>query len=262
MKSIVDYTNKLKEFFASKQALANETVTRSKVGAHNLLQASISDIKSNNTTGTWSGNVYTVNNVSFTVNSDLSITVSTSGAASANSAIKWYFDLVSGNYILTSGVNGTSYTTKYLALYKEGVIDIADYNDGRAFTLASDTTQIRALIYINSGTTLNNVTFYPMIRLASDPNIEFEPYAMTNRELTKPITALQFKTKNATTASGSYKISNGYHRVIAAFAIGYIVQPYYSSVDGGSTWVMFINPDTLQVSTNVSTTLNYIDLDS
>ena len=43
----------------------------------------------------------------------------------------------------------------------------------------------RAYIVIKNGTTVSNKMFYPMLRLASDPDDTYQPYAMTNRELTE-----------------------------------------------------------------------------
>lgn len=40
-------------------------------------------------------------------------------------------------------------------------------------------------IQIRSGYTANNLVFKPMLRLASDPDSTYQPYAMTNRELTE-----------------------------------------------------------------------------
>ena len=37
--------------------------------------------------------------------------------------------------------------------------------------------------------TVSNLTFYPMLRLASDPDDTYQPYAMTNRELTEKVSS-------------------------------------------------------------------------
>lgn len=50
---------------------------------------------------------------------------------------------------------------------------IADMGDGRTFT----NTITGGAIYIKSGTTVNNVTIWPMIRLASNGNDTFSPYS-------------------------------------------------------------------------------------
>jgi hypothetical protein len=38
---------------------------------------------------------------------------------------------------------------------------------------------------VRKGQTVNDVTLYPMLRLASDTDSTYQPYAMTNRELTE-----------------------------------------------------------------------------
>ena len=39
-------------------------------------------------------------------------------------------------------------------------------------------------IRVKNGVTVNNLVFKPMVRLASDPDDTYQPYAMTNRQLT------------------------------------------------------------------------------
>lgn len=43
-------------------------------------------------------------------------------------------------------------------------------------------------LYVPNATSISDVTLYPMIRLASDPDDTYVPYAMTNAELTKCVT--------------------------------------------------------------------------
>ena len=40
-------------------------------------------------------------------------------------------------------------------------------------------------IVVKNGASISNLTFKPMLRLASDPDDTYQPYAMTNRELTE-----------------------------------------------------------------------------
>ena len=51
-----------------KQALSNEVVTRSVLGAKNLWSITLADLKELNTDGVWNANAYTRNNITFTAN--------------------------------------------------------------------------------------------------------------------------------------------------------------------------------------------------
>ena len=153
------------------EALTNEVATRAANGAHNLLENTATS--------------QVIDGVTFTVNADKSITVSTgSGGATGNAMLIWTFDLEAGSYILSSGRNDTAWTKYSVSVYKSGVVNISDY-EGGAFTLSAKATGIECRIRVASGTVITTpITFYPMIRLASDPDTTYQPYAKTNRELT------------------------------------------------------------------------------
>jgi len=69
------------------------------------------------------------------------------------------------------------------------------------------------------------------------------------------------KTKSVSSTSGAYKLSNGYKNVLNAFMTGYTVTTHYSTVDGGSTWVVIRDSDTMNAVQNVSGTLYYTMVD-
>ena len=96
-----------------------------------------------------------------------------------------YFDVgnfsltapTAGTYIFSGSVGGSG-TTWRLNLYRGNTL-IAQSANGDApaqVTLTASDTTVRATIYINSGVTLNNVKFYPMLRLASVSDATYEPY--------------------------------------------------------------------------------------
>ena len=112
----------------------------------------------------------TINGVTFTVNKDKSITAN--GTATANT----YFVVNSnvnlkGEYILNGCPSGGSNSTYYL--YVQGLFP-NDIGNGATFTFDETSKQIG--IGIMSGTTVSNLTFYPMIRLASITDSTYEPY--------------------------------------------------------------------------------------
>lgn len=148
---------------------------------------------------------YSSNNVTFTNNGDGTITVETTNAgASAQTVFNLFlrtvdsnpkFYLANGDYIVSDGVEGTSATYE-MQLGQTGA-------DGNYLTLAyirehempftingdnvnADKAKLQFAIVIRSGTVITTpITFKPMIRLASDPDDSWVPYAKTNSELTE-----------------------------------------------------------------------------
>ena len=152
------------------------------MGSVNDFEVSLAKLKSLNTTGTWSSNTYTLNNVVFTVNSDG--TISATGQASSIA----YLDL------------DTSFdTTKFAGWYLSGLPSSgnADTHRYRICASPSDRTALQDFnttdkivdngtgkclsIRIASGYNPNGAVFSTMVSLA---NVPYVPYAMTNKELT------------------------------------------------------------------------------
>lgn len=149
--------------------VANEIATRAKVSGHNFVP--------NNA----------ISSGIFSANSDGTIT-----ANGTNTEDVWYqvsgrFVLPKGSYILSGMSTNPSTQWDY---------DIEIYNpktstfvanqlstEPVAFTLSED-TEILVQIFVKNGISLSNVTFYPMLRLATDESADYEPYSMTNQELT------------------------------------------------------------------------------
>lgn len=134
----------------------------------------------------------TVNGVTFTHNSDGSITLN--GTATAN------FDFIFTNaegsgtnnqnlsadtYILTGVTDGSS-STYYLqaAIYDGSSTDYnSQFTTPKSFTVAADST-FRCFIVVKSGTSFSNKTIYPMIRPSSFSDDSYEPY--TNGQSPNP----------------------------------------------------------------------------
>ena len=62
---------------------------------------------------------------------------------------------------------------------------------------------------VASGKTANNDVFYPMLRLASDPDDTYVPYVMTNKELTEKVAPFDFAVLNLTSTSLASFITSG-----------------------------------------------------
>lgn len=130
--------------------------------------------------GTWSGNTYTLNNVTFTILTDDDnnvIGIKTNGTANAN--ILFYFPLVNlnGAYIINGCPIGGSVESYRLDLRTwDGGVSVIDIGDG-ATTPALQSASMMCVIRVGNGTVCNNIIFHPMIRLATETDPTFEPYS-------------------------------------------------------------------------------------
>lgn len=145
------------------------------------------------------GTTQTINGVTFTVNADKTITAN--GTATANTDFGFYFcggkEAFVGKEVILSGCpEGGASNTYNLSAYRASTVDGSggtqqDFGDGKKFIYANNGsgTASRVYIFIQSGQTLSNLVFKPMIRLASDLDSTYQPYTMTNRDLTDKITS-------------------------------------------------------------------------
>lgn len=124
----------------------------------------------------------TVNGITFTpvYNNGLIEYINVNGTATDNTMYPLghigtdvIFDdtLPAGSYLLTDEVGNY---TDYFTQFTDGTTFI-NTGVGSAFTL-SEQKNVRSIIYVRSGKTVNNLHFKPMIRLASVTDATFEPY--------------------------------------------------------------------------------------
>jgi hypothetical protein len=161
--------------YSANQTLTNRVKGNWSEGGKNLLP--------NNAT------TQTINGVAFTVNSDGSITANGTATRNTNLLVGNLNNISNGDYILTGCPSGGSGSTYYLALYQSDVIDTSDRGNGKTFTKTNAMTNTNVSIVIANGVTVSNLTFYPMIRLASDTDDTYVPYAKTNQQLTQDTTS-------------------------------------------------------------------------
>ena len=120
----------------------------------------------------------TLNNVTFTVNKEDG-SVTANGTASANTFfVLKNFNLEAGSYILSGCPSGGSADTYSVNCYQNNNEFICRNigGDSRFTTDGTTNANNRLEIKIASGLTVNNLTFYPMIRLASITDNTYEPY--------------------------------------------------------------------------------------
>ena len=166
----------------------SEELIRDTVGwtGKNIPYYDLSTLKAINTDGTWNDNVYTYRGVTFTVNTDKSI--STQGTSTG--AI--YFELVKNvslenilpvsrltEYTLTgcpSGGDGSTYFVRFLNTTKSDY-SFDDFGNSRTKNISSwgSTDNIRFHIGINPNTNVDGQTYYPMIRDTRISNATYEP---------------------------------------------------------------------------------------
>lgn len=189
----------------------NEVITRASLGAHNLLP---------NMAKTTS-----VNGVTFTVNTDGTVTISTgSGGATANTNLAVNQTLTEqivpkGSYIMSSGVTGSN---AYLqASAYNGNTWIKNFGDTQSGDLSMDVDYvgydtIRVYLTVKSRAVYTtSATVKPMIRLASDSDSTYQPYAKTNKKLTDnvkdietAIAPIEIGTASQAYDKGDYLIMN------------------------------------------------------
>ena len=144
--------------------------------------------------------VYTTNGITFTVNEDRSVTAT--GTATANAQYSLHSRVIgsnnelrvkNGNYIISDGGLQNVNTEIQVGFTKNGVYQqLAVTRNGEAeFTIngddyAEDSANVNIILVVRTGAT-TPVTFKPMLRLAADTDNTYQPYAMTNKQLTETI---------------------------------------------------------------------------
>lgn len=133
----------------------------------------------------------TISGVTFTINSDGSVI-----ADGTATDIIWFqinngFKLNDVEYTLTGcpiGGGENTYEVQIRSTESSSSLwqFIIDRGDGATGLCSSSRTYI-AFIGIKSGVTVTNLLFKPMLRLATDSDSTYQPYAMTNKELTKQV---------------------------------------------------------------------------
>jgi len=178
-------------------------------------------------------NVYAHNGVTYTVNNDGSITAN--GTATADSQFNISIrDLTSGvfiernkTYILSGAPSGSSANTYQMAISYSTIggqnYSYHDYGNGVSFTVRDDYkgTSVLLMVFINSGQTVNNLTFRPMLEVGTIAHA-YEPTTQSALSLRTSIADVEdgsvaSKTYNA----GDYILRNGQlHRVTQTIAGG------------------------------------------
>ena len=146
---------------------------------------------------------HTDNGIVWTDNGDG--TVVANGTATGNSAFVCHSRVLSsvnklivpnGTYILSGCPSGGSSTTFNMGatITKNGSSMAVGTDNGSGATITingddnyTDKAIVQIICNVKSGVSASNLTFKPMLRLASDTDNTYQPYAMTNKQLTETI---------------------------------------------------------------------------
>ena len=116
----------------------------------------------------------TINGVTFTVNSDGSVTVNGTNTSSGTTYIQLCGFVDYGNSKLIASI-GQNTTDVYMAIYDSNWNWIGT---GSAGTISFENSSKKRLVrlVVKPGVTINNVTVYPMLRYADITDSTYEPY--------------------------------------------------------------------------------------
>lgn len=146
-------------------------------GGKNLLVMSVAKMKTDNTSGTWSGNAYTHNGVTFTVNVDESgniVSISTSGTASEEAQFVVGRYISDGSAVVANGCPANGSTSTY-RMFATNIG--SDVGSGTSSVTPTSGTQCLTTIRVYEGQNSAGLVFKPMIRLASVTDDTFAPYS-------------------------------------------------------------------------------------
>lgn len=126
--------------------------------------------------------------ITYTINADKSITANGTNSKAQRTSIDvaLKLSLNPGIYYLSGCTNADApiYYGIKNASDNSAVTSGRDTGGGAIFTILSG-QYVNIYVEVSASKTVSNVKYYPMLRLASDPDDTYVSYAMTNRELTE-----------------------------------------------------------------------------
>ena len=122
--------------------------------------------------------------ITATKNEDGTVTLSGTATDTFAMDISGSCDLLAGTYIISGCPTGGSASTYRIMMWNSSWSYISqDIGNSGTFTLENDTTNNKISIQVYSGTTINNLVFKPMIRLASITDDTYEPYTRSELQV-------------------------------------------------------------------------------
>lgn len=154
----------------------------------NLIPITLAILKTANTSGTWSGNVYTAGEVTYTVNTDseghvTSIDYSNSSTVSENQLLIIPMPKDDNNYLFNGGISGDCFifiwdkTANARAKKWDGTTN-SDNATSSVFKEVKNVANhdLQMLLRVSSGVTAGSGTLYPMLCKSTETDPAFAPY--------------------------------------------------------------------------------------
>lgn len=171
-------------------------------GAKNLLEFDLDLLKTVNTNGSWSGNVYTYNGVTYTINTDNTVTVS-AGSTHAYSYLKFCEqnrDMGNRTRFLNNSplyLSGAASADVYVSVYSptggsDSIHNTSDTDTPLSFTNTENNYNVTISVLANKA--VNNAVVKAMIRSQSITDRTYQPFALPNSDLTQEVNALHERT--------------------------------------------------------------------
>jgi hypothetical protein len=156
-------------------------------GGKNLLPMTVDGLKTLNTRGTWSGNDYTINGVTFSIQTDSGGNVTgirANGTATGDHAVFYLLGGIKsqefpyGGMILSGGIDTSAFIQCELSNSPYTLYAKSTGNDSIINASASEQGEKVISIFIRTlvNYALSNVIFYPMIRKGTESDSTFAPY--------------------------------------------------------------------------------------
>jgi hypothetical protein len=161
---------------------ADTTLLDSKAGGYKLLSMSGNSVQKTTTGKNLLDNeakTTTSYGVTFTVNEDGSVKANGTSSGTAYITLVTKMPLKKGAKYIFSGCPSGGSNTKYssaITIYGTSTKNIYDRGSSVEYTCDEDNVTYTYQIVVFNGTTVNNLTFYPMLRLATETDATYEPY--------------------------------------------------------------------------------------
>lgn len=160
----------------------------------------------------------TLNGMTLTANSDGVVTLNGTTTSlseflllGTTSTMLKVADMPSKNLIL-KGSGSADYCNE--VIYRDSnnvyISDQRAFNDDMELVIPSNAYYMRMAVLVKPNVTLSNAVLYPMLRLASDTDDTYVPYAMTNRELTE-LATVQESAVTDIVSGASVDVNTGNH---------------------------------------------------
>lgn len=195
-------------------------------GVKNILPMSLAGIKAANTSGVWNGNVYTLDTMTFTVNTDSDGNVTSIKANGSTPSAAAVFLVYSASENATkfnnkklNGSSGGSNSSYGIRISDVTVQTVYNFTGDTTITGLTNTGSVKVGIWIAANQSVSDKLFYPMIRDASISDSSYQPYAQSNAALTEKVTSKNLSSD--VTIGDATSISN-----LRVFKTGNIVNIY------------------------------------